>query len=364
MANVDMVAIEGWTNGLPDFVRGNVVKWCEDLYMAKMAKDSGQLGFEHAPVYQVVALGGVYAAGAAGRTQFAKDLEKWVTRKDSCISSMHTACRKEPDAAEQIAQYMREKAMLPVGHANKMTLASELRSRLIARFRDEIADELGKLNADFASFHLSTGEKVYSGVDRLNGIIQKLTELNAPPTEAANLSKLRDAINLDRLEVLWMTVSMLPNLTYAELCATCKRYDIAEKKKAERQTREEVNMITPEKNKRKRVDANKDALDDCSHCGKPGHPASQCFTRLKEQKAAKLKRANRAREKEKHNGVKPTGQKPGSKEYSGCHGCGSKSHRKYDCPKPDASKKRKKKGLEAYVRKGEDDDSDSDSDED
>ena len=363
MANVDMVAIEGWTNGLPDFVRGNVVKWTEDLYMAKMAKDSGQLGFEHAPVYQLVALGGLYANGAAGRAQFAKDLEKWVTRKDSCISSMHTACRKEADAAEQIAQYMREKAMLPVGHANKMTLASELRSRLIARFRDEIADELGKLNADFAAFQLSAGEKVYSGVDRLNGIIQKLTELNAPPTEAANLSKLRDAINLDRLEVLWVTVSMLPNLTFAELSATCKRYDVAEKKKSERQTREEVNMITPEKNKRKRGDANKDALDDdCSHCGKPGHPASKCFARLKEQKAAKLKRANRAREKEKQHGEKPTGQKPGSKEYRGCHGCGSKRHKKEDCPKTDASKKtiKKKKSLEDYVREEEDDVSDRD----
>jgi hypothetical protein len=352
-----MVAVEGWTNGMPDFVRGNVVKWCEDLYMAKMAKDSGQLGFEHAPVYLIVAMGGEYAAGVAGRTQFTKDMDKWVTRKDSCISSMHTACRKEADAAEQISQYMREKAMLPVGHVNKMTLASELRSRLIARFRDEIADELGKLNADFASFALMSGEKVYSGVDRLNGIIQKLTELNAPPTEAANLSKLRDAINLDRLEVLWVTVSMLPNLTYAELCATIKRYDVAEKKKSERHTREEANMITPEKGKRKRGDANKDALDDCSHCGKPGHPASKCFSRLKEQKAAKLKRANRAREKEKQNGGKVTGQKPGSKEYSGCHGCGSKTHKKEDC-KVVSRQKKKKKDLQDYVRQDDDDDDD------
>jgi hypothetical protein len=362
MANVDMVAVEGWTNGMPDFVRENVVKWSEDLYMAKMAKDSGQLGFENAPVYLTVAMGGEYAAGVPGRTQFMKDMDKWVTRKDSCISSIYTACRKEADAAEQVSQYMREKAMLPVGHANKMTLASELRSRLILRFRDEIADELGKLNADFASFRLMSGEKAFSGVDRLNGIIQKLSELNAPPTEAANLSKLRDAINVDRLEVLWITVSMMPNLTYAELCATIKRYDIAEKKKDERKIGE-VNMVTPDK--RKRGEADKDALDDCSHCGKPGHLASKCFAKLKEQKAAKLKRANRAREKElKQTGGRVTGQKPGSKEYSGCHGCGSKSHKKEDCTKKDKKdkkdKKNKKKTLQDYVRK-EDDDSGSDS---
>jgi hypothetical protein len=87
--------------------------------------------------------------------------------------------------------------------------------------------------------------------------------------------------------------------------------------------------------------------------------AERCFSRIKERKAAQLKRASRAREKEKQNDKGAiSGQKPGSKEYSGCHGCGFKKHTKANCPKPkdkDKSKsfKNKKKDIQNFVRAGE-----------
>jgi hypothetical protein len=242
--------------------------------------------------------------------------------------------------------------MLPDGHANKDTSASELRDRLLLRFRGELQDELGELSKQYTSFAMIPQEKVCSGIDRLNGIVQKMRELNQPPTDASTLAVLRNALQIPSLKSLWMAIALNPNPTYAELTSVCKRYDVAMKAELE-----EANFVTPDRNKKR--DRETDAAV-CSFCGKPGHVADKCFSRIKERKAAQMKRASRASEKEKQKNKEISGQKPGSKEYSGCHGCGSKKHVKSNCPKnkdkSDKSKKGdKKKDIQDFVRAGEDD---------
>ena len=58
------------------------------------------------------------------------------------------------------------------------------------------ADELGDLNKKFSHFVIQPDEKVCTGINRLNGIIQKLTQLGQPPTNASKLAKLKKALEI------------------------------------------------------------------------------------------------------------------------------------------------------------------------
>jgi hypothetical protein len=358
MANSDMVAIEGSgadKQRMPKIDKTSVVQWTKDIYMYLMFKNRNHKGFDAPPV--------LVGNAVAARATWEKLMDIWLERKDTCVSTIYVACQEDCDATAIVAQYMLEKEMLPDGHANKETSASELRDRLLNRFRGELQDELGELSKKYTSFAMIPQEKVCSGIDRLNTIVQKMTELNQPPSDASTLAVLRNALQIPSLKSLWLAIALNPNPTYVELMAVCKRYDVATRNEA---LLDEVNFVTPDKGKKR--DRSETDAADCSFCGKPGHVADKCFSRIKERKAAQLKRANRAREKENAGLATVTGQKPGSKAYSGCHGCGSKKHVKANCPKSkdkdkaNKSKKGGKKGLEQYVRQGEDSDSDSDED--
>ena len=87
-----------------------------------------------------------------------------------------------------------EKEILPANNPNKEVLASELIERLIVRFWGEIQDELGDLNKKITHFVIQPDKKVCTGIDRLNGIIQKLTQLGQSPTDASKLAKLKEAL--------------------------------------------------------------------------------------------------------------------------------------------------------------------------
>jgi hypothetical protein len=352
MANSDMVAVEGLGKDkqrMPKFDKSNVVQWTKDIFMYLMFKNRNHKGFDAPPV--------LVGNAVAARAIWVKLMDTWLERKDTCVSTIYVACQDDCDANAIVAQYMLEKEMLPDADVNKDTSASELRDRLLNRFRGELQDELGELSKRYTSFAMIPQEKVCSGIDRLNGIVQKMRELNQPPTDASTLAVLRNALQIPSLKSLWLAIALNPNPTYAELTAVCKRYDVAMKDELE-----EANFTTPDRSK-KRGRLETDAAD-CSFCGKPGHVADKCFSRIKERKAAQLKRASRASEKEKKGNKEISGQKPGSKEYSGCHGCGSKKHVKSNCPKKSkadkAKKSGKKKDIQDYVRAGEDEDSGSD----
>jgi hypothetical protein len=83
---------------------------------------------------------------------YRKALEAWQERKDTCVSEIYSAVEDNADAQEIADQYMLEKEILPANHANKETMASELLTRLINRFRGELEDEVSKLSSQFTQF--------------------------------------------------------------------------------------------------------------------------------------------------------------------------------------------------------------------
>ena len=116
-------------------------------------------------------------AAAAIRAEYKMELSEWLERKHTCVSSIYESVQGVPEALEIVEQYIREKEILPANNPNKEVSASKLIERLIVRFRGEIQDELGDLNKKFTHFIIQPDEKVCTGINRLNGIIQKLTQL-------------------------------------------------------------------------------------------------------------------------------------------------------------------------------------------
>jgi hypothetical protein len=125
-----------------------------------------------------------------------------------------------------VDQYVLEKEILPANDANKESLASELTTRLVNRFRGELEDEIADFRSLLANFTMIPGEKVEKGVDRFNGIVQKLNRHNRGPTADAKKEKLREALEIPALESLWVAISMLDNPSFETIVATsCRRYD-------------------------------------------------------------------------------------------------------------------------------------------
>jgi len=179
------------------------------------------------------------------------------------------------------------------------------------------------------------------GVDRLNGIIQKLVQLGQGPTPASKLAKIKAAIQTEELKELFLSVAMLPKATttFETIKDACEEFESAKeklKKKLVTADGEELHF-TKEKSTKKVV---------CSHCKKIGHSANKCFDKIKLQKLAQLKRAGKSAAKQ---GTGNGPQQPGSAAYTGCRKCGDMDHKAADCPKKKSDKKRKKHEYEKYV---------------
>ena len=68
-------------------------------------------------------------------------------------------------------------------------------------------------------------EKVCTGIDHLNGIIQKHIQRGNLLTDETKIAKLKEALEIPSLNQLWSTISMHPNPTHAKIVATSKGYD-------------------------------------------------------------------------------------------------------------------------------------------
>ena len=304
--------------GLPAFDPSNVVTWAKRLKMWLMRKKRNHLGLEDPPARPP------NNAAARVLADFKEEFNTWLERKDTCVSTIYEAVQHVPDALEISDQYILEKELLPNNDPNNEILAKELLERLVLRFRGEIQDELGDLSSQFTQFVILPEEKVCTGIDRLNGIVQKLDQHGQPPTAAAKLSKLKEALQIPTLEQLWLTISLQENPTYNEIVAMCKRYDKVEEKQKSKETADQVHLNTE--------------TDQvvCSYpkCGKSGHTQAQCWKKKKDQKIAQLKRTGKSksgsgnREKDK-NKAKRSSRSDG---YAGCHCCGDKAHRAFECP--------------------------------
>ena len=265
--------------GLPIFESSNVVNWTKKLKMWLMKKKRNHLGLEDAPAIPP------HNAQARAREDYKIALSLWLERKDTCVSAIYESVQQAPEALEIVDQYILEKEILPANDPNKEPLAKELLQRLIARFRGEIIDEVGDLSSKFTQFVILPDEKVCTGIDRLAGIVQKLSQHGHAPSNASKLAKLKEALEIPPLEQLWMTISLCDNPTYEEIVAMCKRYDKAKATKTAKEHGDQVHMNT---------DTDKVV---CSYpkCGKTGHNQAQCWKKKKDQKTARLKRSGRAK---------------------------------------------------------------------
>ena len=172
--------------GLPMFDTTNVVNLSKLLKMWLMRKRRNHLGLEdrpERPPNNAIAI----------RGDFKLELSERLKQKDSCVSSIYESVQGIPEALEFVEQYIREKEFLPANDPIKEVLVKELIERLNARFRGEIQDELGDLNNTKTHFINQPDEKVCTGIDWLNGIIQK------PSTDASKLAKLKEALEIPYL---------------------------------------------------------------------------------------------------------------------------------------------------------------------
>ena len=307
--------------GVPLIDVKDVVTWAKKIKMYLMKKKRNHLGLEPHGLVRPA-----NHATAAVKETYQKALEAWQERKDTCVSEIYNAVEDNADALEIVDQYLLEKEILPANHADKETLASELLTRLINRFRGEIEDEVGDLSSKFTQFVMLPGEKVSTGIDRLNGIVQKLTQHGRAPTVEAKLAKLKEALEIPTLQDLWISIALMDNPTYAGVVATCKRYDKAMEKVAKNGG--EIHF----------TESTKKVVCSYHKCGKPGHTQAQCYLKKKDQKVAELKRAGKSKAKQDskpssgsqqaHDGGKRGKQK---KQYGGCFCCGSQDHRAAQC---------------------------------
>ena len=112
-----------------------------------------------------------------------------------------------------------------------------------------------------------------TGINRLNGIIQKLIQRGNPPTDEAKSTKLKEALDIPSSNQLWLTISLRSNLTCAEIVPTSKRYD-----KATEQQR--VNSVIGE------ADPVSEEVIVCSYCKsrKEGYTGALCWLRKRSRK--------------------------------------------------------------------------------
>ena len=123
-----------------------------------------------------------------------------------------------------------------------------------------------------------------TGIDRLNGIVRKMTQHGQPPTVEARLAKLKEALEIPSLNQLWLTIFLRANPTYDEIVGTCKRYD-----KAMEQQR--LNVVGEA---HLNTDTGKVV---CSYpkCGKSGHTQANCWKKKKDQKTARSSKTEKDR---------------------------------------------------------------------
>ena len=345
MSTSNMVAenkMETDKNGVPPFDAKNVVTWSKKMKIYLMKKKRNHLGLEP---HGLVRPGN--NASADIKEVYRKALEAWQERKDTCVSEIYSAVECNGDALEIADQYMLEKEILPANDANKETLASELLARLIIRFRGELEDEVSKLSSQFTQFVMLPEEKVSTGIDRLNGICQKLTQHGYAPTAEAKLAKLKMALNIPPLNTLWISIALMNNPSYADVVQSCKRYDTA-MEQIDKSSGGEIHFTA----------SSEKVVCSYPKCGKIGHTEAQCFVKKRDQKQQRNQVATKGdakvQEEELSSGEPDPSDDEEDSKSCHCYCCGSSDHHAVSCPdrvKAPWEKKSKKKAEHATHRR-------------
>ena len=121
-------------------------------------------------------------------------------------------------------------------------------------------------------------EKVCTGINRLNVIIQKLTQLGQPPSDSLTLAKFKEALEISSLNQLWLTILLKAELIYAEIVTTCKRY-------AKAMEQQRASFIVGEAH----TVLKKAVVCSYHKCSKKGHSVAHCWIKKQDQEMAQLK---------------------------------------------------------------------------
>ena len=319
MSNLDMVAdgssasSSEWKH-LPKFDQFGVVNWTKRLRVWLMRKNRNHLGLEERPHRPAD------NASTAVKNKYKEDLDKWLERKDTCISSIFEAVQPVAEALEIVDQYFREKDMLPPDDPDKEMLASELVNKLVIRFRGETQYELVELNKQFASFRILQGELVCTAIDRLNGIVQKMTELGEPPTDVSKKTKLQTALETRKdLEQLYTNIYLKGDISFNEMITICRRFDQA-KGLPQESSAPEVHWNS----------SDQEVTCSYSKCGKRGHTQKNCWMKKKDLKISQMKRNGKNKHRREQSESKRSKSKNGADD-DGCFVCGVSGHRAHEC---------------------------------
>jgi len=100
--------------------------------------------------------------------------------------------------------------------------------RAVDKFRGKVQNVLEQLNMKYANFVIK-GKEVTPGIDQLRTIIQDLTKHGQAPTPVSQLAKLKSAIKTPEFTQLYLSVSLMPNLTFDLISEAGKEFDKANK---------------------------------------------------------------------------------------------------------------------------------------
>lgn len=332
--------------GVPVFDQSNVEEWTKRLKVAMMARRRNHLGLQRPPA----PFGG---GNAAARLAHERLMEIWLERKDTCVSAIHKATAKDPIAREVIDQYLLDKELLADDHEDKEPLAIDMITLLRERFRGELQDEINEWNNKFTSFTMLSTETASAGIDRLNGIVQKLGQYQQRPSDASVLAKLKLSLEIPTFDRLWVNIAMMDNPTIETITKTCKRYDSAVEKEKMLVNGGEVNMAN---------DKDEKLVCTYSKCGKAGHTQAKCWLKKKDQKIAQMKRAGKSESKGRKGGGGGRGGGKGDDRGGDrgrdffCFCCGDPTHRAFECPKRAKRKQDNVKDKKSKKSKSDDDD--------
>ena len=367
MSNPNMVADDNKGKGVPPYDRSNPENWKQNFVMFLRQKNRNHLGLglpPAAPVNQY----------AATLSRYEKDVENYYERRDTCVSFVWEAVKNDSQVLEVIALYVSMRESLPVNDPNRGDLEPEVMlERAVDKFRGKVQNVLEELNMKYTNFVIK-GKEVTPGIDQLRTIIQDLTKHGQPPSVASQLAKLKSSIKTPEFTQLYLSVSLMPNLTFDLISEAGKEFD-----KANKEIIAMTSMSDPE------LHLLGDREDNGKVCSYPkcnnkiGHTLEKCWKRQQDLK-------KRKGEQESSTGGER--QVPGSDSYSGCDKCGADDHRARDCNKKlrkssdddggdtreiirklkeklkklTSSKEEKggkKSGIEKYVKKDEESDGDS-----
>ena len=289
---------------VPWFDESNVEQWIEDFETFLMRKEQSEVALERPPEEEDF---GIQPLNSLETKSYKEAVDKYWKANAIAYSYCREAVKRSPKALQKF--HLKHKEFKAAeGRVNKFS-AREMVSTLKSCFEGGTQNKISALLAQFGSFEMKPGETAKEYVLRFELLLRELQAHNQTVTEESKISRLKEGIISDEYDGLNYALYLMPDdVPYELLSKRIEQFDdtkygrkIIEKK---RKSTEELNHIEKPR-KKERVSTKR----KCTYCSKKGiihnHNTEQCRKKKGETK----------------------GQRPGSKEYTGCRVCKSKNHR-------------------------------------